>query len=281
MGSIEDGRLHDVVDAAVGGLPPAAQAAARSVVDIGSAHVVVLLDGSAAVRVGRDPDMAATMRKRQELVDRIPASVGLLLPRSLGPVVEVNGLSAVATQLIPGAPCPARDGEPGELERLLTEVSSIPTGPIDGLLTEPLSFCGGADWYQIQLDEVIPRLAPDVQGRALDAVAALADLGPGEKVFSHGDLGGHNVFWEGGHITGVLDWDLASRSDRSTDLACVGVWNGWDKLPLLAPLSEVRRASVRRNTFRLQQVAFYLLSGRPPQEIDRAVTRANTWLREI
>ncbi len=114
----------------------------------------------------------------------------------------------------------------------------------------------------------------------MDAVGALADLGPGEKVFSHDDLGGHNVFWEGGRVAGVLDWDLASRNDRSTDLACVGVWNGWDKLPLIAPLSEIRRGSVRRNTVRLQQVAFYLLSGRPTEEIDRAVTRANTWLRE-
>ncbi|MCQ1995755.1 phosphotransferase [Arthrobacter sp. zg-Y1171] len=155
--------------------------------DIGSAHTVVLLDGTAAVRIARDSDTAAAMRKRQKLVDSIPDSIGF-----------------------PGGPCPAGEGEPGQLR----------------------------------------------------------------------DLGGHNVFWEGNRIVGVLDWDLASRSDRSTDLACIGVWNGWDKLPLIAGSAEVRRAAIRRNTFRLQQVAFALLNGRPTDEIGQAVARANAWLRE-
>ncbi|MCQ2001036.1 phosphotransferase family protein [Arthrobacter zhaoxinii] len=280
MGTIENRTLHALVDAAVEGLPPAAQAAPRSIVEIGTAHIVVLLDGNAAVRIGRNPGMAPAMRKRQQLVDSIPESVGFLLPRSLGPVVELEGLSAVATRLIPGGPCPAGDGGPGQLQDLLSSVSSIPMEPLEGLLAEPLAFCGGSDWYRIQCEEVLPRLDQDVQERAADAVAALADLEPVREVFAHGDLAGHNVFWEGNRIVGVLDWDLASRSDRSTDLACIGAWNGWDKLPLIAGSPDVRRAAVRRNTFRLQQVAFALLNGRPADEVGKAVARANTWLRE-
>ncbi|MCC9205005.1 phosphotransferase family protein [Arthrobacter sp. zg-Y769] len=280
MGTIENRSLHALVDAAIEGLPPAAQAAPRSIVEIGSAHTVVLLDGTAAVRIGRDPATAAAMRKRQQLVDSIPESVGFILPRSLGPVVEVEGFSAVATRLIPGGPCPAGEGDPGQLQDLLGSVSSIATEPIEGLLTEPLVFCGGADWYRIQCEEVLPRLDQDVQERAADAVAALMNLERACDVFSHGDLAGHNVFWEGNRIVGVLDWDLASRSDRSTDLACIGAWNGWDKLPLIAGSADVRRAAVRRNTFRLQQVAFALVNGRPADEIGKAVARANTWLRE-
>ncbi|MCQ1987091.1 phosphotransferase family protein [Arthrobacter sp. zg-Y844] len=280
MGTIESRTLHILVDAAVEGLPPAAQAAPRLTVDIGSAHTVVLLDGTAAVRIARDPDTAAAMRKRQQLVDSIPDSIGFLLPWSLGPVVELEGFSAVATRLIPGGPCPAGEGDPGQLQDLLNSVSSIAAEPLEGLLAEPLAFCGGSDWYRIQCEEVLPRLDQDVQGRAADAVAALANLEPVRDVFAHGDLGGHNVFWEGNRIVGVLDWDLASRSDRSTDLACIGVWNGWDKLPLIAGAAEVRRAAIRRNTFRLQQVAFALLNGRPTDEIGQAVARANAWLRE-
>lgn len=272
--------LHAIVDVAIAGLPPAAQAAQRSVVDIGSAHMVVLLPGSAAVRVARDPGTAAVMRKRQQLMDCIPTSVGFLLPRSLGPVVELGGFSAVATELIPGAPCPIGGGEPRELRNMLARISSIPTGPVEGLLAEPLAFCGGSNWYQIQREEIIPLLDRDVQGRAVDAVCALADLAPVREVFSHGDLAGHNVFWEGGRVAGVLDWDLASRSDRSTDLACVGAWNGWDKVALLGSSSEAGRAAVRRNTFRLQQVAFAMLSGRSTEEIQQAVARANAWHRE-
>lgn len=280
MGKSVDGVLHAIVDLAVDGLPPGAQAAQRTVVDIGSAHTVVLLAGHAAVRVGRAPASAAAMRRRQQLVDGIPGSVGFLLPRSLGPVVELDGFSAVATELMPGAPCPAGEGDLGELRNLLARVASIPTGPIEGLLAEPLEFCGGSDWYCIQRKEVIPLLDEDVQGRALDAVCALASLEPAREVFAHGDLAGHNVFWDGGRVVGVLDWDLASRSDRSTDLACVGAWNGWNKLPLIAGSADIGRAAVRRNTFRLQQLAFTVLNGRSGGEIQRAAARANAWFRE-
>ncbi|MCC9174883.1 hypothetical protein [Arthrobacter sp. zg-Y179] len=38
MGTIESRKLHALVDAAIEGLPPAAQAAPRLIVDIGSAH---------------------------------------------------------------------------------------------------------------------------------------------------------------------------------------------------------------------------------------------------
>ncbi|MHA7274543.1 phosphotransferase family protein [Arthrobacter sp. TMT4-20] len=280
MGKIENDGLNAIVDAAIGCLPPAAQSARRSTVDIGSAHIVVLIDNHAAVRVGRDSNMAATMRRRQDLVDKIPTSIGLSLPRSLGPVVELDGLSAVASELIPGAPCPAGEGQPHELEHLLAQVSSIPTEPIDELLAEPLAFCGGSDWYRVQCEEVIPRLDQSIQTRAFDAINSLANLEPAREVFSHGDLGGHNVFWEQDRIVGVLDWDLASRSDRSTDLACIGAWNGPDKLPLIASTSEVNRAAVRLNTARLQQVAFSILNGRSAEEIDQAIDRANIWLRQ-
>lgn len=107
MGSVGNNSLHSIVDLAIEGLSPAAQAVQCQVVEIGSAHIVVLLEGTAAVRMGRDPNMAVEMRKRQELVDSIPVSTGFQVPRSLSPVAELDGFSAVVTELIPGGPCPA------------------------------------------------------------------------------------------------------------------------------------------------------------------------------
>ncbi|MHA7243616.1 phosphotransferase [Paeniglutamicibacter antarcticus] len=206
--------------------------------------------------------------------------MGLALPWSLGPVIEINGVCAVATEFVAGSPCPVGEGSPGELRRLLDVVSSVDAVPLRGLLADPLSFCGGAAWYRIQVDEVLPRLDPQTRVLAREAVEALASLGAEHRVFSHGDLGGHNVLWDQGRVSGILDWNLSSESDRATDLASLGVWHGWEKLSEIASADQVHRALVRRNTFRLQQVGFLVVSRRPDSEISAAADKASTWLRE-
>jgi Phosphotransferase enzyme family len=272
--------LTSIVDSAVIDLPSKARAAQRRVVEEGSAHVVVLLEGQAAVRIARDKFTGDRMRRSQEIVDMIPRDIGLSLPWSLGPVVEIDGVSAVATEFIAGSPCPVGDGSPGELKRLLDLVTSVDAVPLRGLLADPLSFCGGANWYRIQIDEVLPRLDPQMRALAREAVESLACLGAENRVFSHGDLGGHNVFWDQGRVSGILDWDLSSESDRSTDLASLGVWHGWGKLAKVASADQVQRALIRRNTFRLQQVGFLTVSQRPESEISAAADKASKWLRE-
>ncbi|WP_404289654.1 aminoglycoside phosphotransferase family protein [Glutamicibacter arilaitensis] len=272
--------LATIVDAVVSDLPARVRAARRTVVEEGSAHVVILFEGLAAVRITRDKFTGDQLRRRQELVDCIPRDIGLALPWSLGPTVEIDGLSAVATEFIPGSPCPVGDGKPEELQRLLELVASVDTAPLRGLLSDPLSFCGGADWYRIQIEEVIPRLDPQMRAVARGAVEALAGLSKEDRVFSHGDLGGHNVLWDQGRVAGILDWDLSSESDRSTDLASLGVWHGWEKLSKIASAEQVERASIRRNTFRLQQVGFLVVSRRPEPEILAAAGTASRWLYE-
>lgn len=272
--------LTTIVDSAVAELSARARDARRTVVEEGSSHVVVLLEGQAAVRITRDKFTGDQLRRRQQLVDCIPRDNGFALPWSLGPIVEINDVSAVATEFIAGSPCPPGEGDPEGLQRLLDVVASIDTVPLRGLLSEPLSFCGGADWYRLQIEEVLPRVEPRMRVSAREAVEALACLSAENGVFSHGDLGGHNVLWHQGRPAGVLDWDLSSESDRSTDLASLGVWHGWEKLSLIASADQVERALVRRNTFRLQQVGFLIASGRPEPEISAAAARASEWLRE-
>lgn len=162
--------LTSIVDMAIQSLPSKIRIGRRRVVEEGSAHVLVLVEEQAAVRIGRDKFVGERMRRRQELVDNIPLDFGLPLPRSLGPVVEIDGLSAVATEFIAGGPCPVGEGSPDELKRLLDMLVSVDTKPLQDLLAEPLSFCGGASWYQIQIEEVFPRLDPRVRDLARPAV---------------------------------------------------------------------------------------------------------------
>lgn len=272
--------LETIIETAISGLPLRIRRAQRRTINEGSAHVVVLLEDHAAVRVTRDMFTANKLRRRQQLVDSIPGDIGLTVPRSLGPVVEIAGHAAVATEFVSGAPCPAGEGEPEELERLLKAVSSIDPGPLQRMLNEPLSFCGGAKWYSVQIEEVIPRIDQQFRSLAREAVEALSHLVPEEQVFSHGDLGGYNVMWHQGRATGILDWDLSSISDRSTDLASLGVWHGWEKLSKIASPNQVNRAGIRRNTFRLQQLGFLIVAQRPESEISAATGRANKWIAE-
>ena len=272
--------LETIVATAVSGLPLRIRRAPRTTINEGSAHLVVLLGEHAAVRVARDRFTASRLRQRQQLVDSLPSGIGLTVPRSLGPVVEIEGHAAVATEFVSGAPCPAGEGEPEELRRLLEAVSSIDPGPLQCLLNDPLSFCGGADWYSIQIEEVIPRIDQKFRDLAREAIEALSHLEPEEPVFSHGDLGGYNVMWHRGRATGILDWDLSSLSDRSTDLASLGVWHGWENLSKIASPHQVNRAGIRRNTFRLQQLGFLITAQRPEAEISAAVGRANKWIAE-
>lgn len=272
--------LEAIVETAVSELPLRIRRAQRTIINEGSAHVVVLLEDYAAVRVTRDLFTANKLRRRQQLVDSIPSDLGLTLPRSLGPVVEIEEHAAVATEFVSGAPYPAGEGEPEELQRLLEAVSSIDPGPLQSMLNEPLSFCGGANWYSVQIEEVIPRIDQQFRNLAREAIAALAHLEPEEQVFSHGDLGGYNVMWHRGQATGILDWDLSSMSDRSTDLASLGVWHGWEKLSKIAGADQVTQAGIRRNTFRLQQLGFLIIAHRPESEVSAAIGRANSWIAE-
>lgn len=272
--------LETIVETAISGMPLRIRRAQRTTINEGSAHVVVLLEDYAAVRVTRDMFTAHKIRRRQQLVDSIPSGIGLTVPRSLGPVVEIEGYAAVATEFVSGAPCPAGEGEPEELQRLLEAVSSIDPGPLQPMLNEPLSFCGGANWYSVQIEEVIPRIDQPLRNLAREAIEALSHLEPEKQVFSHGDLGGYNVMWHRGQATGILDWDLSSISDRSTDLASLGVWHGWEKLSKIASPNQVNRAAIRRNTFRLQQLGFLINAQRPESEISAALGRANKWIAE-
>lgn len=258
-------------------LPASVRGKNRRVIDGGSAHRIVLLGESAAIRIARDPDTGFTMTRRQALVDQLPA-LKFQLPRSLSEVVTVERMSAVAVEFVPGEDARKGAVSPAELRMLLGELQRIPFDPLVPLLERPMSFCGGDAWLAVQLDQVVPRLPQLVQTAALRAVEALAALEPQHDTFSHGDLGGRNVRWRDGRVLGVVDWDLASVSDRSSDIATLATWHGFDCLQAVATPNDIIRARVRQPTFVLQQLAFTILHERPESEIQRVVQRATASL---
>lgn len=262
-----------VLDAVLAQLPRGYRAQDQRIIDSGSAHRIVLIGESAVIRIARDQGAGPAMDRRQQLVDQLPA-LKFRVPRSLSDVMTIGGTSAVAAEFVPGETAPPGAASPSELHLLLAEMQRISLDPILSLLERPLAFCGADHWLDVQLERVIPLLLGAARENARRAVEALAALEVHPDTFSHGDLAGHNVRWRDGLIVGVVDWDLSSASDRSTDIASLAAWHGFECLKEIVPPNDLDRARIRHATFVLQQVAFQLLNDRSEEEIQRAITRA-------
>lgn len=243
-------------------------------IETGSSSLVAITEHH-AVRISRDVHAATHLERSQSLVDSLPA-LPFDVPRSLGGLVTADGLVAVATQRLMGKPHPYGSGDPQRLKALLDAIHAIDSKPFMHLLAPRRSYAGGDQWYEVMVQDVIPRLPVAIRDAARRAVDALAALPADQLVFSHGDLAGGNVLWNGHDVSGVLDWDLASLDDPAEDIASLAVWHGWDLVEALATPEEQVRADVIRRTFPLQVVASATIRGRPQEEIDRAITRAVT-----
>jgi aminoglycoside phosphotransferase (APT) family kinase protein len=246
-------------------------------VESGSSSVVVLA-GPVAIRVARDAIAGAALRRVQQLVDQLP-ELPFGLPRSVGPVIDHDGLVAVATHRLPGQPHPHGSGDPAELRRLLEAIHTVDVEPLRNWLAPARSFAGGPRWHEVMTNEVLPRLPEDVRAEAAARVGALAGLRSPLLGLNHGDLAGSNVLWQEGRVVGVLDWDLAAEDDPAEDLASLAGWHGWDLVQELADAETVARATVFRRSFPLQIIAFQIVHQRPEDEVERAVQRALPALR--
>lgn len=265
-----------VQGAAGAALEAAGRTANRStwtLVEHGSANVVILTE-DAAVRVARSSLAAAESRRAQQLVDALP-ELPFSVPRSLGPAVEVDGVTAIVQARVDGSPHEPGSGDPSALADLLNALKSVSVDPLSSALSVPRAFMGGSTWHERMHSDVIPLLTPGVQNEAKRRVDALAELPPGERTLTHGDLAGTNVLWRKGKVAGVLDWDLASADDAAEDIASLASWHGWASIASVTSTDERRRARVFAATHVLQPIAFAIIQGRPSTEIQRAVERAN------
>jgi len=247
-------------------------------VETGSSNVVILTD-AAAVRLSRDSQAGVETVRAQRVVDALgPLPFGV--PRSLGPWVEADGIVGIATQRLLGQSLPPGPADPAQLALLVNTIRSVELEPLRNDLAQTRAFAGGAGWYAIMTEGAIPLLPKPLQAAGQEVADALRELESGPVSLSHGDLAGSNILWEHGRVSGVLDWDLASAGDVAEDLASLGGWHGWDSLKCFATPEEMRRAEIFQASFPLQVLGFNLLHGRTGDELERAVARAGSRLRE-
>lgn len=263
--------VRDAVRYALDGAGDRTPLAEVEVCDAGTASLV-LLTARTAVRVARDASRGTELERARRLVDALP-ELPFEVPRSVGPAVVTEHLTAVPTRRIHGEPHPPHSGDPGPLRELLAAVHRHEPGQDHPDLAERRVFMGGSRWETVLRERVVPLLPPDAHEesfRRIDAVASLprVDLG-----FGHGDLAGSNILWADGRVTGVLDWDLATYEDPAEDLASLAWWHGWDLIDSIAPSREPGRAEAFRDLFPLQMIAFRVLNDRDDTLLERTIER--------
>jgi hypothetical protein len=270
--------VRDAVRRALDGAADRTALADVEVCDVGSASLVLLTPWT-AVRVGRDAARGAELERTQRLVDGFP-DPPFHVPRSTGPVVRTEQVTAVPTRRITGDPHPPGNGDPGPLRDLLDAVHALDPGCDSPALAVRHAFTGGADWESVLRDQVVPLLPTVVRPEAGRRVDAVVSLPPVALRFGHGDLAGANVLWEDGKVSGVLDWDLATHEDPDEDLASLAWWHGWQLIDDIAPARELGRAEAYRDLFPLQLIAFQVLNAREDEQVARMVERVATLLTE-
>lgn len=263
-----------VLAALVGSALDAAGARGHSVewVEHGSSSLVGLA-GEVAVRVARAREGSAELRRAQALVDALPP-LPFDVPRSVADAVEVEGWVAAPVQRVAGATTAPTPPVADRVLEMIDAIHAVPLEPLGDLLAPPRVFMGGPDWQHVLTERVVPLLPAELRSDALDRVQRLAALPAVEPVLNHGDLGSTNVHWDGPVVVGVLDWDLASPEDPAGDVAAAawsfGVWE--EATERFGP-EVIGRAWAFRRSFPLQVLAFAVLQGRPPHEVERVAVR--------
>lgn len=245
----------------------------------GQFHDVVLVPDVAAVRVARRQSAAAELPRRMELLRRLGAAhLPFLVPEPLTSVTQFGDRAAVAVTWIAGRPLPKGAGSPAALAQLLAGLRNVDPGSLGEVLGPAHAYAGGERWYDLMINEAIPRLPTRLQDEARQRVEDAAALPEVEAHLVHGDLGGHNLHWDQeGRLIGVLDWDLAQPFDQAVDVACLGQ-QGWDNVRLAVDNETFKRAQIWYRTFGVEQIVAAITNGEPDDILTWYVNRASRWL---
>ncbi|KUL41687.1 phosphotransferase [Actinoplanes awajinensis] len=264
--------LLEIVEAVLPGTPlRSARLAAH-----GNIHDVVLLPGTAAVRISRRQSAVEAMPRRMRLLQAVAgAGLPFAVPEPLTPVMTFGERAAVAVSWVGGAGLPEGKGDPeriGELLRALREV------PLTLELRTELDGSGGSDgWADLLERDVLPRLPGKWRTEGRDRLDRARALEPVAGALVHADLGAENVHWDqDGRLVGVLDWDLALVFDPAIDAACMA-WHGWENVRGAVDDATYRRARVWDALFGVEHLVA-ALSGRPLANVDSYVTHVVAWL---
>ncbi|QYC37938.1 Phosphotransferase enzyme family protein [Nonomuraea coxensis DSM 45129] len=246
-------------------------------VTAGNLHHVVLVPGTAAVRVSKRPSSAEEMPRRMEVLREVAeAGLPFAVPEPLTPVTRFGERAAVAVSWIDGKAQPEGQGDPEQIGRLLRAVREVAVTPRLGrLLNAPRD----QGWGEVLADEVVPRLPDRWRSevhRRLEAAMALKAV---PDALVHGDLGGANVHWSrDGELVGVLDWDQAHLFDPAVDAALMA-WHGWDTVKKAVDPDTYRRARIYDAVFGVGHLVG-VLDGRPLVNVEGYVRSIVDWLEK-
>ncbi|MGW4959212.1 phosphotransferase family protein [Nonomuraea sp. NPDC004186] len=264
------GELLEIADAL---LPGRSLDSAR--VTEGNLHHVVLLPGTAAVRVSKRPSSAEAMPRRMEVLREIAgAGLPFAMPEPLTPVTRFGERAAVAVSWIDGEEQPEGQGDPDQIGKLLRAVREVPVTPrLRQLLYAPRE----QGWAEVLAQQVVPRLPDRWRDECRRRLEAASALEPVPDALVHGDLGGANVHWgRDGRLVGVLDWDQAHLFDPAIDAALMA-WHGWDTIRLAVDPETYRRARAYDALFGVGHLVG-ILDGRPLVNVDGYVRSIVAWL---
>ncbi|MEV4361586.1 phosphotransferase [Nonomuraea sp. NPDC049625] len=264
------GELLEIADAL---LPGHSLGSAR--VTEGNLHHVVLLPGTAAVRVSKRPSSAEAMPRRMEVLREIAgAGLPFAVPEPLTPVTRFGERAAVAVSWIDGGEQPEGQGDPDQIGTLLRAVREVPVTPrLRQLLYAPRE----QGWAEVLAQQVVPRLPDRWRDECRRRLEAASALEPVPDALVHGDLGGANVHWgRDGRLVGVLDWDQAHLFDPAVDAALMA-WHGWDTIRLAVDPETYRRARAYDAPFGVGHLVG-ILDGRPLVNVDGYVRSIVAWL---
>jgi len=219
------------------------------------------------VRVYRDWDGegdAATAAQRLHAVLAAVSPVSPLAPRPIlaDPAGDLIGEPLIVTSFLPGAPQPPTGHDDAWAEQLAGAMAGLHATPLDRL---PRDF--RRDGTPVERLASILGRDPEVRdplwdtiGSTLAPIAARVN-GNGE-VLIHCDFWFGNTIWQGGLLTGIIDWSGARIGDPARDVA--GARND---LALLsgARVADVFLARYEAERGQLRDLAFWdLLTSLPP-----------------
>jgi aminoglycoside phosphotransferase (APT) family kinase protein len=168
--------------------------------------------GRVVVKVFRDGDDTAPQEwSHLQLAQRVTMPV----PEPIAADLESTwfGRPAIVMSRLTGRPDVAPndvDTWIGSLARALTELHETPLDGAHGALTRPPR---AESWRPP------PGHHDSLTSRAVNAVTAHLPSLTADHVFTHGDFNPSNVLWDGGRITGVVDWSAARLDTRWSELA--------------------------------------------------------------
>lgn len=232
---------------------------ARARVAHGCFHDAAVLEPEVVARVSRHGEQAARVRREHEILAVVEAAgLPVAVPRNASGVVVRGGRAGMLTTFVPGkvrgdAPWEAVGPAARSLLAALSRADVV--GTVRGL-PGPRAWCGGAAWQDVVREQLVPRLPAGVRAAAVAAVAGVLEAERGVRpALVHGDLGPHNLPWEGERVVGLLDFDHSCAGDPAIDAATLIGAYGAAAVGEIVDGRTLERGMVHRASLALQLAA--------------------------